>query len=146
MDDVFSDVEIGSELQKLAEAAGPGSDTVVMAGYLAKEYLVMKEYARRAKEVQDGSSIDASAVKRLEKIKFGPYLESLPWESGVNSQDHVLFWSEDEVESLLKGSLAYEDALEIRNSVSTILGALHALFVVSLFYSNLTFLWSYAQS
>ena len=103
------------------EQAGPGSDTVVLAGYLAKEYLLMEEYQRRLQEVQDGSSIDASAQKRLDGIKFGPYLRSLPWKAGVNSQDHVLFWEEEDVETLLKGSLAYEDAVELRNSVRTCL-------------------------
>jgi hypothetical protein len=118
LDDAFNDVECGSSFQKLMEQAGPGSDTVIIAGYLAKEYLLMKEYEKRVTEVQDGVSIDASAKKRLSSVKFGPYLESLPWKVGVNSQDHVLFWEEGEVEDLLKGSLAYDDAVEIRSSVS----------------------------
>ena len=113
-------MEVGPSLKKLMEQAGPGSDTVVLAGYLAKEYLLMEEYQRRLQEVQDGSSIDASAQKRLDGIKFGPYLQSLPWKVGVNSQDHVLFWEEGDVETLLKGSLAYEDAIELRNSVRNI--------------------------
>lgn len=120
LDDVFNDVDVGPSFQKLMEQAGPGSDTVIMAGYLAKEYLMMEEYRRRLKEVEEGSSIDASAQKRLEGIKFGPYLQSLPWQAGVNAQDHVLFWEDEEVERLLKGSLAYDDAIEIRNSVSLI--------------------------
>lgn len=120
LDDIFKDVDVGPSFQKLMEQAGPGSDTVIMAGYLAKEYLIMEEYRRRLKEVEEGASIDASAQKRLEGIKFGPYLQSLPWQAGVNAQDHVLFWEDEEVERLLKGSLAYDDAIEIRNSVRLI--------------------------
>jgi len=117
LDDVFNDVECGNQFKKLMEEAGPGSDTVIIAGYLAKEYLLMQEYEMRLKDVLGGSSIDASAQKRFESVKFGPYLRSLPWRVGVNSQDHVLFWEEEDVERLLEGSLAYEDAIEIRNSV-----------------------------
>lgn len=62
--------------------------------------------------------MDGAAKRRLENVKFKEYLESLPWKAGVNGQDHVLFWSEEDVEELLVGSLAYEDAVEIRNSVS----------------------------
>jgi len=118
--DVFNDVDCGPAFKQLFEQAGPGTDTVVIAGYLAKEYLLSQEYERRLKEVDDGTSVDASAKKRLESVKFGPYLRSLPWRAGVNSQEHVLFWEEENVDVLLKGSLAYDDAVEIRSSVSHI--------------------------
>jgi len=36
----------------------------------------------------------------------------------VNAQEHVLFWEDEDVEALLKGSLAYDDAIEIRSTVS----------------------------
>jgi hypothetical protein len=100
------------------EQAGPGSDTVIIAGYLAKEYLLLQEYERRSKEVENGVLVDSSATTRLKSIKYGTYLGSLPWKAGVNAQDHILFWEAESVESLLKGSFAYEDAVDIKTSVT----------------------------
>ena len=36
---------------------------------------------------------------------------------GENGQDHILFWEEDEIESLLKGSVAYDEAKTFRKEV-----------------------------
>lgn len=125
IDVCLNDVDAGDSLRKLREAAGPGSDTVIMAGYLAKEYLMGKEVGD---ECDGGESNGSAAVESSsaseptkQKIAFRTYLESLPWEAGVNGQDHVLFWSEECVEDLLRGSLAYEDAMEIRSSVRDVL-------------------------
>lgn len=116
LDDALNDLECGPAFTKLMEQAGPGSETVILAGYLAKEYLLLKEYDRRVKE--GASAEDDAVMRRLSKIKFGPYLRTLPWNRGVNAQEHVLFWEGDYVDSLLKGSLAYEDAIDIRSTVS----------------------------
>jgi len=116
LDDALNDNECGAAFQGLMKKAGPGSETVILAGYLAKEYLLLQEYERR---IAEGSSPDDdSEMRRLSKIKFGPYLRTLPWKRGVNAQEHVLFWDNDYVDTLLKGSLAYEDAVEIRSSVT----------------------------
>ena len=113
--DALNDAECGTGFRKLMEMAGPGTDTVVIAGYLAKEYLLLKEYERRLKV---GDLTDSNAeMTRLLNIKFGPYLRTLPWKRGVNAQEHVLFWEDEDVESLLKGSLAYADAIETRATV-----------------------------
>jgi hypothetical protein len=118
LDNAFNDADIGEKLRKLRREAGPGSDTVCIAAYIAKQYLVLQEYKSQVELVEEGSLMDGAAKRRLENVKFKEYLESLPWKAGVNGQDHVLFWSEEDVEELLVGSLAYEDAVEIRNSVS----------------------------
>ena len=117
LDDALADLECGPAFQKLFEQFGPGSDTVIMAGYLAKEYLLLNEYDRR---LQCGAKPDDDTpeMRRLSSIKFAPYFRTLPWERGVNAQEHVLFWEDEDVESLLKGSLAYDDAVEIRSTVS----------------------------
>ena len=115
LDDALNDNECGSAFRKLMEQAGPGSDTVILAGYLAKEYLLLKEFDRRVEE--GATAEDDSEMRRLSKIKFGPYMRTLPWERGINAQEHVLFWSNDYVDSLLKGSLAYGDAIEIISTV-----------------------------
>jgi len=115
IDDALNDMECGPAFQKLLEQAGSGADTVVIAGYLAKEYLLLKEYDRRLKagEKPDGDAV----MRRLSKIKFAPYLRTLPWERGVNAQEHVLFWEDEDVDALLKGSLAYADAVDTRSTV-----------------------------
>lgn len=118
LDDAFNDADCGPAFKKLMEQAGPGSDTVIIAGYLAKEYLLLQEYERRSKDVENGVLDDSSARARLESIKYGPYLRSLPWKAGVNAQDHILFWEAESVDCLLKGSLAYEDAVDIKTSVT----------------------------
>lgn len=117
LDDALSDLECGPAFQKLLERFGPGSDTFILAGYLAKDYLLLKEYDRR---LQYGAmpDDDTPEMRRLTSLKFAPYIRTLPWERGVNAQEHVLFWEDEDVESLLKGSLAYDDAIEIRSTVS----------------------------
>lgn len=116
LDDALNDNECGSAFKKFMEQAGPGSDTVVLVGYMAKEYLLLKEYDRRLKA--GAKPDDNSEMRRLSKIKFGPYLRTLPWARGVNAQEHMLFWEDEDVDSLLKGSLAYADAIETRATVS----------------------------
>lgn len=116
LDDALTDPECGPAFKAVMDKAGPGSDTVILAGYLAKEYLLLKEYdTRLAAGMKDD---DNSEMRRLSKIKFAPYLRTLPWNRGVNAQEHVLFWEDEDVDALLKGSLAYDDAIETRNSVS----------------------------
>lgn len=117
LDDALNDTECGPSFKNLMEKAGPGSDTVVLAGYMAKEYLLMKEYDRRLKAGEKDD--DNSEMRRLSKIKFAPYFRTLPWERGVNAQEHVLFWENSDVDALLKGSLAYDDAIETRSTVSS---------------------------
>jgi len=114
LDDALEDNECGAAFKQLMEKAGEGSDTVVLAGYLAKEYLLLTEYDRRVSRGE--KSDDDNIMRRLSKIKFATYLRTLPWERGVNAQEHVLFWQDEDVDSLLKGSLAYEDAIEIRST------------------------------
>ncbi len=93
---VLNDEETGKAFQTLMKKAGPGSFTVSLAGYLVKEYLCYIE------------GKDAL---------FGPYLETLPWKRDINGQEHVLFWSSDEVEELLRGSLCYSESNALRSEV-----------------------------
>ena len=95
VDNVKADQQCGQVFQKIMEKAGPGGNTVVMAGYLAKEYLCWK----------DGDN-------------YGPYLETLPWERGINAQEHVLFWNSDTIDAILKGSFCYGEAKELQSEVS----------------------------
>ena len=93
---VLEDGETGKAFQTLMKKAGPGSFTVSLAGYLAKEYLCYIE------------GKDAL---------FGPYLETLPWKRDINGQEHVLFWSQEEVEELLTDSLCWTESNDLRAEV-----------------------------
>lgn len=96
LSDATTDPKCGESFSKIMEKAGPGGNTVVMAAYLAKEYLISME----------------------QEVKFGPYLETLPWERGINSQEHVLFWTDAELDANLGGSFCYAEAKELRSEVA----------------------------
>mmetsp|Transcript_29229 Transcript_29229/g.43632 ORF Transcript_29229/g.43632 Transcript_29229/m.43632 type:complete len:378 (-) Transcript_29229:17-1150(-) len=125
LQDALEDLECGPSFANLLKKAGPGSDTVVIAGYLAKEYLLLKEFDRRISE--GATADDDSEMRRLANIKFAAYLRTLPWGRGVNAQEHVLFWKDEDVDALLEGSLAYKDATETRATVKMATKVLNAI-------------------
>lgn len=45
------------------------------------------------------------------------YLQTLPFQLGKNEQDHVIWWTERDIEDLLQGSLAYRDTIGLREEV-----------------------------
>ena len=104
---------VGTALQQLVEKAGPGGNTVALAGFLAKEWLTR----RSEPPAQEGESDEPTRLS-LAATPYGPYLDTLPWERGVNNQEHILFWSDEEIESKLKGSQCYREALDLRNEVN----------------------------
>jgi hypothetical protein len=107
MSDAFNDPHFGESFQKLVENAGPGGNTVVLAGYIAKE---------RLKSVHGNNS------------KYGAYLATLPWERGINNQEHILYWTDDEIESLLKGTMCYSEAKDLRQEVALAIKVLETIF------------------
>ena len=100
--------EFGDTLQTLIEKAGQGGITVAMAGYLAKEYILLslEEQDGATEEIQENSN------------RWGPYMALLPWKRGINNQEHILFWNDDKIEGLLRGSLCYEEAKSLREEVA----------------------------
>lgn len=98
------DSECGSTFQKVMERAGPGGNTVVMAGFMAKEHLKALEDVKQGKDLKQSSY-------------FGPYLATLPWERGDNNQEHTLYWPKEDIETYLKGSMCYDEALVLRDEV-----------------------------
>jgi hypothetical protein len=107
--DATDDKDCGELFSKLIDKAGPGGNTVAMAGYLAKEYLISLEI--------DGSD-DDDDDDSAESSRWGPYFQTLPWKRGVNNQEHVLFWEDERVETLLDGSLCYREATSLREEVA----------------------------
>jgi hypothetical protein len=98
LDDVKNDPESGEVFQKLMIQAGPGGNTVALAGILAKKRLI-------------------ALTKGSEAIEWGPYFDTLPWERGINSQEHMLFWSNEDVDKLLKDTMSYSEASSLREEV-----------------------------
>jgi SET domain len=101
LSDAFNDPKCGESLRKLVDKAGPGGNTVALAGYIATE---------RLKNLNQNND-------NIEVSRYGPYLATLPWERGVNNQEHILYWSDDEVETLLAGTMCYDEALDLRREV-----------------------------
>lgn len=92
----LDDKDCGEAFQALIKKAGPGSETVAMAGYLAKEYLIYLE---------GGETV------------FGPYFATLPWDRGMNGQEHILFWSQEDVDTYLKDTFCWTDSADLRGEV-----------------------------
>lgn len=97
--DVWDDPDCGKAFQTIIKKTGPGGFTVCLAGFLAKEYL---------------GQIDGGAESR-----FGPYLATLPWRRGTNDQEHVLFWTDDDVQTYLRDSLCWRESRDLRDEVRT---------------------------
>jgi len=103
LSDATEDEACGEGFRALLEKAGPGGNTVALAGFLAKEYLKTMEDVKKGRKT---------------KTTFGPYLRTLPWIRGVNSQEHILFWTEDDVSSKLSGSMCFAEAKALQAEVS----------------------------
>ena len=115
------DGTFGQGLQTIVDKAGPGGSTVAMAGYMAKEYILL--YLEKRDE-RLGLTQENSEPS---KSRWGPYMELLPWKRGINNQEHVLFWSESKIEDLLRGSVCYSETRSLREEVAlsvTVLGPL----------------------
>lgn len=116
---VDDDGEFGDGLKTLIEKAGPGGTTVAMAGYMAKEYILMCLEERDRREGEQSQTRQQGDDNTLSnKNRWGPYMALLPWKRGINNQEHVLFWNEAKIEELLRGSLCYSEALSLREEVS----------------------------
>jgi SET domain len=123
LDDALNDKDLGEGFRKLIERAGPGGNTVVLAGYMAAEWLKCL--------VDDDNSSNSRNINsmnnNINESDYGPYLATLPWERGINSQEHVLYWNNDEIESTLLGSMCYGEALDLRKEVSVAIKVLNTI-------------------
>lgn len=106
MDNIKADEACGKAFEKLIEKAGPGGNTVCLAGFLSKEYLKM---------------LHDDEAEQESKALFAPYLATLPWARGINNQEHTLYWSDEDIESYLGGSLCYNEAKDLRDEVCGLL-------------------------
>lgn len=120
--DATGDKQCGELFQKLIDKAGPGGNTVAMAGFIAKERLK----SLKSEEAEND---------------YGPYLATLPWERGVNNQDHVLYWSDEELETLLAGTMCYGEATDLRAEVVLAIKVLDTIIGRPIDDGNFKFPW-----
>jgi hypothetical protein len=104
----------------------PDWQLLLVAGWAAKEYMLAK---LNAEKLRGRMSIDEDIETVRNKIKHWPYLKTLPWKQGDLDQEHVLFWSDEKVDTLLKESFAYDDAQLIRSRVQNATKLLDSLVV-----------------
>lgn len=102
----LSDDEVGEKLEPLTKL-GPGGATVALAGFLAYRWCV--------------SGPEGEA---------GAYLRHLTWERRPGCE-HVVWWSEEEVDALLRGSTCLEDARGVRAEVELGIRAIRGLLLPS---------------
>jgi hypothetical protein len=114
LQDARDDEECGKIFERVMEKAGPGGNTVVMAGFMAKEQLKALEDVKQGKDLKDLPS-------------FGAYLATLPWERGDNNQEHTLYWPPEDINALLKGSLCYDEVLVLRAEVDLAITVLNGI-------------------
>jgi hypothetical protein len=107
LDDVRSDPDNGETFKKLMDQAGPGGNTVSLAGVMSKELLLSRT--------------------RPSESKFGPYLDTLPWKRGINYQEHMLFWTDEDVEELLGGTMCFSEATALREEVNLAINVLNKI-------------------
>jgi SET domain len=132
--DALADADCGAVFQKVMEKAGPGGNTVVMAGFMAKERLqsLGHHHHHQARMMAATKDADADAEEASispplvvpDDSRFGPYLATLPWERGVNNQEHALFWTNDDVETYLTGTMCHDEVQELRNEVELAISVL----------------------
>lgn len=107
-DNAEMDPDCGKHFAALRQHGGDGGAGVALAGFVAKSWL-------------------CSGSAGL----YGSYLSSLPWAASPN-QDHVIWWTDEEVEQLLGGSAALKAALEMRDGVTATSKLLRPLLASSL--------------
>eukprot|EP00986_Skeletonema_menzelii_P008154 scaffold3356_cov154-Skeletonema_menzelii.AAC.4 len=100
-DDALNDTSCGEIFQMAKIKRVPSYQMLLLSGFIAKEYLLSKR------------------IKDKTSVKHWSYLQSIPWIKNQLGQDHVIFWSQEEVDILLGESLAYNDALMIRKTVDS---------------------------
>ena len=109
VEDAFDDAEDGDAFRSLA-ARGPGWDTVAFAGWLGKHVLLdMLPGDGGGGDDDDGEEDTAATLRTM-------YLRSLPWSS--DEQPHVMWWTKEDAERLLRGSCVFDEAMGIRADVA----------------------------
>eukprot|EP00980_Cylindrotheca_fusiformis_P019373 scaffold6651_cov99-Cylindrotheca_fusiformis.AAC.2 len=100
VENAWEDDRLGDKFMYLTDVGGPGAKLATLAGFVAKEMNDDLLLSLGRTGAEDPTSI------------WKPYFNCLPW-----TDDHVLWWSDDEIETLLKGSIIHEEVVSMRKQV-----------------------------
>ncbi|KAL3938482.1 MAG: hypothetical protein SGBAC_006616 [Bacillariaceae sp.] len=112
VENAWEDESLGPEFRYLTDVGGPGAKLATLAGFVAKEACGQIDGIF---ELNDDSDRTSSYWQE--------YLDCLPWRD-----DHPLWWSDEETNRLLKGSVIEEEVRSTRIQVSNAIENVKALF------------------
>eukprot|EP00548_Thalassiothrix_antarctica_P007127 CAMPEP_0194151866 /NCGR_PEP_ID=MMETSP0152-20130528/49795_1 /TAXON_ID=1049557 /ORGANISM="Thalassiothrix antarctica, Strain L6-D1" /LENGTH=319 /DNA_ID=CAMNT_0038855961 /DNA_START=146 /DNA_END=1105 /DNA_ORIENTATION=+ len=96
--------DLGDAFCYLCDMGGSGAKLATLAGYIAKE-------------TRGGISNIFHPNNNDDEVSYWkPYLDCLPSKSA--KENHILWWSNDKVERLLRGSNIYDEVMELRSQVT----------------------------
>lgn len=129
--DALNDSTCGESFRKLIyDNRIPSWGMILISGWIAKEYMIDCESDNVMESSIQEEDSSGSNNSNNNRRKHTPYLQSLPWyQGGKLQQEHILFWADDEIETLLKGSKAYDDAMLIRKTVDNAIELLRDVIV-----------------
>ena len=106
LDDVRSQPDLGEVLTIMQNDLGDEEGPIAsLSAFLANEML-----REQCAEWEEDPSLSGH---------YADYIKILPTGRAVSQQDHVLWWSDEEVERLFQGGAAYDKALALRDWVET---------------------------
>jgi hypothetical protein len=106
LDDVRSHPDLGKVLTIMQEDLGEEEGAIAsLSAFLASEML-----REQCAEWEEDPSLSGP---------FADYIKILPTGRAVSEQDHVLWWSDEEVERLFGGGAAFDKAVALREWVQT---------------------------
>lgn len=124
LDGAKSHPTLGNSLEimedDLGEEFGP---IAILSAFLASENL-----REQCAEWEEDPSLCGS---------YGPYISTLPSGRAVSQQDHVLWWSEKEVNDLFKGGAAHDKAAALREWVDMEGSIIEGMLVTDLAEKNM---------
>lgn len=100
-DDALSDMYSGEYYGVIKDRGVKDWGLILLAGWLAEERMLSEDSRKAGSEIY---------------TKHKAYTDSVPWGPGEFGQDHVLYWTDEEVDRRLGGSRAHDDAVLIRRT------------------------------
>jgi hypothetical protein len=119
LDNVRSHPDLGKVLTIMLEDLGEEEGPIAsLSAFLASEML-----REQCAEWEEDPSLSGP---------YADYIHILPTGRAVSEQDHVLWWSDEEVQRLFEGGAAYDKAMALRDWVQTEGGIIEGMLVSDL--------------
>lgn len=118
VEDAWEDDLLGKDFMYLTDEGGPGAKLATLAGFVAKEAIlggIETLFQPDDESIHSNSSSSGT---------WQPYFDCLPW-----TDDHVLWWSDDDIDRLLKGSNIYEEVVTMRTEVDIAIENIQNIFL-----------------